>query len=210
MKIYENFDNKNNIYFCYADISDVDINEHINDFSLYRLKKIERLKNEKAKKQSAGAELMLINAVKKNFGNFKLPVEYDADEFGKTYFTNTKNIFFNLSHSGNVSACIISDSPVGIDVQIERPVNMGIAKRYFTDNEFEYLNEFTDNKKLIFNTVWTRKEAVSKAIGKGLSVGISGIDVLKDIVRYNGASYLTYSPDIEYKGYYLSVSKLIF
>ena len=87
---------------------------------------------------------------------------------------NDTNI--SVSHSGNIFVCIVSEKPVGIDVQHRRVASTEkIADRYFKDEENAYVAERGENG---FFTLWTRKEAYSKLTGKGLEEIIGGASVL--------------------------------
>lgn len=89
-------------------------------------------------------------------------------EDGKPHLTDGKNI--SITHSYGFSAIIVSDAPVGIDMEIRREKVIKIARK-FLDREFEYLD--TENipdyvRRLI--VAWGVKEALFKMISRaGLS-----------------------------------------
>ena len=89
-------------------------------------------------------------------------------------------IRFNLSHTGGLVACAVACGiEVGIDVEaIDRPVDPGLVKHYFAPDEAAWLADFEgaqrDEK---FMALWTLKEAVIKALGLGLSVGLDRFSV---------------------------------
>ena len=78
---------------------------------------------------------------------------------------------FNLSHSGDYAICAISDDEVGCDIEKIKDVNLKIAKRFFSEEE--YNNVLKDNK--LFFRYWTLKESYLKAKG----IGIKGLDNAK-------------------------------
>jgi 4'-phosphopantetheinyl transferase len=86
---------------------------------------------------------------------------------------------FNLSHSGDVAALAVSGcGAVGIDVEQLRPVGTEIGRRFFTDTENAILARLSGRRRLEnFFRCWTRKEALVKADGKGLTGGLARIDV---------------------------------
>lgn len=138
------------------------------------------------KKHEGGFKSDLEGIVKPEFGVMFdhrgiLPcVRYDS--YGKPYFEDHENAAFNLSHSAHMAACAISlapegevANPVGIDVQIISG-NVEQAKRmvngYFTDGEKAKMaaSEADDATYCrIFTEIWTKKEALLKCIGVGLS-----------------------------------------
>ena len=98
---------------------------------------------------------------------------------GKPYLKNS-DIYFNLSHSGNYAMCVVSDKPVGCDIEIIRAnVNIEIAKRFFSREEYEYLLSIKDEKEQsrAFILLWTLKESYIKAIGKGLSAKLDSFSI---------------------------------
>ena len=84
--------------------------------------------------------------------------------------------FFNISHSGDYVLLAISDCELGADIEKIAPYNPKIVKRCFTANEKEWLNQHPDNKS--FYDLWTGKEAVMKAAGKGFSMNPQSFDLL--------------------------------
>lgn len=95
-------------------------------------------------------------------------------EKGKPYVN--QDVYFSVSHSGKHFVCLISDKPVGVDIQKERHVGMTkISNRYFCSEESEYINETGSEG---FFLLWARKEAYSKYTGKGLEEIMKGTSVL--------------------------------
>lgn len=81
---------------------------------------------------------------------------------------------FNLSHSeGLVLVAVARDVPVGVDVERVRPLPEAreLARAHFAPEEVEALAAVqADERSRAFLTCWTRKEAVVKARGGGLSL----------------------------------------
>lgn len=107
-------------------------------------------------------------------------------EKGKPYIerdTFGQCTYISVSHSGSYFVCLISDKPVGIDIQQQRKVKAeNIAQRYFTEEEQNYIQSKGDEG---FFFIWARKEAYSKYTGKGLEEIFKGINVLtRDDVEF--------------------------
>ena len=49
------------------------------------------------------------------------------------------DIELNISHSGDIVVCAVDSSPVGIDAEKIRPIDLNVAKRICTDDELLYL-----------------------------------------------------------------------
>lgn len=192
----------NNVNICYAEIAEITVDEK--EISEYRKNRIDKIKTETARCQSLGAEAVLIANMKKNVPDAVFPLEYAADENGKPYFTDS-DIHFSLSHSKNIAVCAIADAPVGVDVQEVKKPNLAIAKKHFTQNELDT----NDGSDRWFMRIWTRKEAVAKADGKGISAGLSEFDVSGDTAVLNGKKYYVHDIAIQDENYCMAVAVMI-
>ena len=143
-----------------------------NKLPAFRKEKIDRLKLDSAKRLSLCAWMLLAYALGKR-GIETFDVEYN--DCGKPYLRDRADVFFNLSHSGNVCMCAVSDKEVGCDVQQIALANLKIAERFFHPDEVKLLNELpADQKNDMFYRIWTLKESFVKTIGKGMSIALSG------------------------------------
>jgi 4'-phosphopantetheinyl transferase len=90
-------------------------------------------------------------------------------------------LHFNLSHSGSLALVGISTAtPIGVDVEAIRPVGdpLTIARAHFHRNEIAALTQVPQSRQgPTFFRLWTRKEAVVKALGTGLMGALDGFDV---------------------------------
>jgi|GEM_PF-4846180 len=88
-----------------------------------------------------------------------------------------RHYHFNLSHSGGIVVIALAKKhEVGVDVEISRPMPdaLELASRYFTQQEFQLLEEVTEsNRGKYFFRLWTAKEACIKAWGQGLSISLN-------------------------------------
>jgi 4'-phosphopantetheinyl transferase len=78
------------------------------------------------------------------------------------------SIHFNISHSGDWVVMVISENEVGIDVEQIKKAEIQVGKQCFQPEEYAYMKEKESNSR--FYTLWTTKESVMKATGKGLSL----------------------------------------
>lgn len=184
------------ITVLYADVSKLDINKEYPQLSQYRKEKIKKLKQEKDKKLSLGAELLLIKAIKTYYPKTVLPLEIETNQFGKPTIKGVSDFYFNLAHSQDIAVCAISDKPLGVDTEHISRVSEKIRDRYFTENE----------KKLDFGYIWTRKEAVVKAEGTGITVGLDTFDVSNDTTTLNGRTYTLQTFKSEVSDHYISLA----
>lgn len=79
------------------------------------------------------------------------------------------NVQFNLSHSDDrLIIALTVDYAIGVDIEkIKETFNPAIVKRFFSEQEQQALETAAD-PATFFYQIWSRKEAVLKALGKGL------------------------------------------
>ncbi|UII76110.1 4'-phosphopantetheinyl transferase superfamily protein [Flagellimonas sp. HMM57] len=112
-------------------------------------------------------------------------ISLKKDERKKPYLPLNPSVFFNLSHSGNCILIAISEVPVGIDVEkIDESFDFTpLLSQIFNTTEIKKLNN-ADQPLRTFYTFWTRKEAIVKATGKGITdnfIAIPSINGLHQI-----------------------------
>ena len=86
----------------------------------------------------------------------------------------------SISHSGNlVGVAITAGLPVGIDVEQERDVEVdGLVRMTLSAAELAtWAAVPAPDRDAAFFTYWSRKEAILKATGRGLAIGMTKITV---------------------------------
>ena len=99
-------------------------------------------------------------------------------------FVNDK-VDFSLSYSNkNVVLGFIKNGKIGVDLEEIKPINLSDFKDYFTKIE---LSLITNSNKIDTNfcKLWTRKEAVSKALGLGAFLDFKSFEVLENEIYIN-------------------------
>ncbi len=83
---------------------------------------------------------------------------------GKPYLEKQSELFFNLSHSGNIACCVIGPGTNGIDVEFIKPSRIKMTERFFPKEDIDYIfsSETDDEKFFRFFECWTLKEAFCK------------------------------------------------
>jgi 4'-phosphopantetheinyl transferase len=96
----------------------------------------------------------------------------------------SERLQFNLSHSDGVGVLAIAiEDELGIDVERIRalPDASAIAERFFAAGEILALRAAADEERSeTFFRYWTRKEAVVKSFGRGLSLPLHGFELSPD------------------------------
>jgi 4'-phosphopantetheinyl transferase len=80
---------------------------------------------------------------------------------------------FSISHSGSWLVVAISDAPVGVDIEINKPRRdvMDLAVRFFSASDIHFLRQAKNAERdRAFIRQWVAKEAALKAAGVGLAL----------------------------------------
>ena len=116
--------------------------------------------------------LMLADLLRSEFGLEVFSME--TGEHGKPYLADHPEIHFNISHCQKAIAVVVSDQPVGIDVESFRKFSEGLLDKTMNETEkAEILASAVPEET--FATYWTRKEAVFKMQGTGITDNLHNI-----------------------------------
>ena len=100
-------------------------------------------------------------------------------EFGKPYLVEYPELHFSLSHSGTWVVCALSSSPVGIDVEEIKSMDLDNSAPYFTCSEHsDLLSKAPADRLGHFFNLWTAKESYVKMTGAGLKYPLNGFAVV--------------------------------
>lgn len=141
---------------------------------------------------------------------------YAEDEHGKPWLTSSpdcnsplifdgKTICFSLSHTANALAVAIDHQPVGIDVEALIS-KQRVSDQHFLDHTMSAKEQVvihqSANPQVAFTELWTRKEALFKAIGTGINMSeLPGVlesphaFTLQSIVSSDYVCSIAYSSD---------------
>lgn len=161
-----------------ADVSRLDAGIRSLPLSQYRLEKLNRTTNEKAYRQSLGAELLLLRLLQELCPALSAPLDIVAGEDGKPELRG-RELYFSLSHSGDRAVCAVSDSPVGVDIQKAEPFHEALSRRFFTAGEHAALLA-ADDRDYAFTRLWCLKESYLKYLGTGLSKPLASFELSLD------------------------------
>lgn len=159
------------VYF--ADISKLPAEASALPLSEYRTKKLDRLLHAEKRRQSIGAELLLILALKEYGETPVLPLTITSDVGGKPELCGMKTKF-NLSHSGDYAACALAGGRVGVDIQRAEEYKSRLAARVFTQGEIRRIEKRGED----FTRLWTLKESYLKYLGTGLKHPMNTVEIL--------------------------------
>lgn len=146
--------------------------ELLHRLPLNRQQRIYKMKQENNRKQSMGVGLLL----QKVLALYNIQDSQVCEgEHGKPM---VEGLEFNLSHSGNLVICAVSDKPVGCDIEEIRQAPKGVAERCFSDSEQVFVNSFFGEEyNCAFFRIWTMKESYVKMTGEGLGLPVEAYEV---------------------------------
>lgn len=150
----------------YANIDSVPDSPGSLPLSSYRLEKLASCRSVQRCRQGIGAELLLIRTLQLSGLSPALPLAISVEKNGKPILIGSE-LYFNLSHSGSISACALSDSPVGLDLEQRGRLREPVLRRCFSQEEQALVREAED-PDLRFTRLWTGKESYVKATGQGI------------------------------------------
>lgn len=172
--------------------------------------------------ESALSRALTAAALEIYLGREPLPEELSGElrvPGDKPRFPAYPGFHYNISHSGGIAVCGLSDHPIGIDLQ-KIPEDPGksllIAKRFFSPKEQEALQELQDRNEpealcRLFCRYWTSRESYIKLTGRGLAESFQNFcpDLESGVMNTlrGGSCFLTECPAPE--GYCLTVCSAV-
>lgn len=187
-----------------------ELKDHLSILDNNEIYKLNRIVSEDRKVEFVVGRILLKNMVGSYLGIPSQEINFLSNEFGKPYLGEkvylrsrfNSVLHINLSHTRRLVACVISPLwAVGIDVEHLTNNHLEAMTIAFTNSEVKYVNSFTTKRDQIkaFYEIWTRKEAVIKAEGKGFSIHPKSFTVpFHSQCDYdNKYIFFTFQPDME-------------
>jgi 4'-phosphopantetheinyl transferase len=106
-------------------------------------------------------------------------ITFTKGTHGKLALTG-REVEFSVSHSEEWVAVAVTRSPIGIDIEVNRPLVQlqQVARDHFSPHEQAQLFALADEEQqAAFYRMWTCKEAIIKADGRGIQIPLDGFDV---------------------------------
>ena len=144
--------------------------------STERRERVERMRSERDRITSVLAELTVRIQIILHTGMKNEDIRFDYGEHGKPFLHGREDFQFSFSHAGGYVAFVCGKHSVGVDIERTDREKENIARKHFTENEYEAI--YTRKEKT-FAEIWTAKEAYVKYLGTGLSKGLNTFDVLE-------------------------------
>lgn len=132
-----------------------------------------RYRQEQDRRLCLSAFMLLQRALRLEFGIDDVP-PFVYGPNGKPSLDGYPDIHFNLSHCRVAAACVVSTSPVGIDVESIDRYDVELIPYTMNDDEHRLIvnSVYPD---IAFVRLWTMKESLLKCTGQGISDDIKSI-----------------------------------
>ncbi len=140
---------------------------------------VDKLKNLSAKKKQIMTGAFLQYVLCKHLQLKPGDLVFSYSDYGKPGL-KMPGVHFNLSHSGDYAMIVLSDRPVGVDIEGRKMDITNVAKRFFCKEEYEDIMRGKNDKEVAdrFLKYWTLKEAYVKYLGRGLSVPLNAFKLV--------------------------------
>jgi len=156
--------------------------------SLALLSEGERQKAQLFKADASRHEYVAAHTLVRTALSYGEPVAPEAwrfrtNNFGKPHVDPACDLFFSLSRRSGLAACLVAGGgEVGVDVESHGRAGeiLDIAHRVFSPSELAQLDRMSHDDKLDHAlSLWTLKEAYSKARGQGFSLPMQRFSFLR-------------------------------
>lgn len=128
---------------------------------------------------SMGGELLARAMIRKKLGVKNEDINFGQTAYGKPFLAGRENLHFNVSHSGDIVICALTDTEVGCDCEfISADNKIEDIEIVYTDNEYKAIQSLHGGGKILFcHQIWALKESYLKCAGIGLSEEPAAIEV---------------------------------
>jgi 4'-phosphopantetheinyl transferase len=142
----------------------------------------DRLKRPQDRERSLRAHCAIRRVLALQLGCDPRHLKFDTTDVGKPFLARpAQDLQFNLSHSGRHGLIAVAkDRSVGVDIEVRRPISdlLGVTLKIATPREARLLKQLpTSQVHSTFFDLWTRKEAVLKALGQGFFIDPREVEV---------------------------------
>jgi 4'-phosphopantetheinyl transferase len=160
------------VYFVDVNVADEVIEALANLLTIPERARADRYRFPDDRRRSIVARAAARRFLGRALGSDPATLVIDEEEFGKPVLRG-REVEFNASHSGDLVALAVArETAVGVDVERRRKMTdtLALARRYFSAEEVDIVEHAADAGDAFF-AIWTAKEAIVKASGKGIGTG---------------------------------------
>lgn len=145
------------------------VNQFKRFLSIEEYNRAKRYFNEADRDRFIICRVILKLLLSKRTGLKILEVFFHTNVHKKPFLLGHENLYFNVSHAGNFAIVGIAKKAIGVDIEyVNKDFDYNeILPTIFNTSEIEEITNSLDKHKT-FYLLWTRKEAIVKATGKGI------------------------------------------
>ena len=169
--------NEKNAYFCTQNTLMVSLFDDMTQISEAEVQRMLPLVDEQRRNEALRYKYLfgqfaclkswlMLKELLKSLGINDLKMGYNTH--GKPFLANNPGVHFNLSHCKNGIAVVVDFSPVGIDIESFRKDNIALVRKTMNPAEADWIRS-SDHPVETFTQFWTKKEAVVKLRGTGIT-----------------------------------------
>jgi 4'-phosphopantetheinyl transferase len=150
----------------------------------------------------ASTRAMLRHLLGETTGVLPQNIAFTEGFYGKPCLAGAGGPHFNVSHSGTFALIGISATrPIGVDIEAIRAKGgeLDLARHFFSDAEYRALERLEGDVLLSsFYKIWTCKEAILKASGRGISQHLKdfSVELTKDGYKLHLEPFCLFLPEI--------------
>ena len=180
-------------------INSAQIADWIEELPIIKQNKVKKLRQQKDQVLSL-AGLQLLKKAMLAYPEYSFSLDQlEFPEQGKPFFKG--DIDFNISHSGDIVCCVISDiSKVGVDIEVHRTLHSATLTKFLRKYPNPIKDSSSESDNHHFFKLWTINEAIIKAADKGSIFNMSEIKHENEGAHYQNQFWPTYPVEIISKG----------
>ena len=139
----------------------------LKEISEQRREQALKFRHEQGQRLCVLAYQLLKQALREEYGITENPI-FTYNEHGKPSIVGHSEIYFNLSHCKEAAVCVVSNQPIGVDVESFREYKDSLVNYTMNEEESAQIHS-SEHPEVAFIRFWTMKEATMKLIGTGIS-----------------------------------------
>lgn len=166
------------------DVPDSTVDEALGVLSAEERRQAERLRTRELRRRFVVRRARLREVLARYLGASPQAIRFDRGAHGKPALASPwsdSGLQFSASHSTDLGLVAVArDIALGVDIERIRPLAdfEALVRRFFAASENDALRRLPEPERLeAFFRGWARKEAVLKALGTGLSLGLDRVVV---------------------------------
>lgn len=150
-----------------AELGEQETGRLIASLPSWRREEAERFRHLQGRRECAVGYVELLRGLRLLFGLGGTPA-FSYNEHGKPFLPGHPDVHFSISHCRQAAGCLVSDRPCGLDIERIRPLREALVRHTMNSAEAETILS-APCPELMFTRLWTRKEAVLKLLGTGIT-----------------------------------------